>query len=253
MVDIHSHILFNFDDGPETIGESVHIIRMLEHTGVKHIVLTPHFYPSFISVREFALKRENRTRTILGIPDTKKTDVSLYFGAEVHMEKSLLEMGSLKELCFSGTNNILLEIPSASTDFISSASLIEKIMTSFNIVPIIAHVERYVFFRKKPENLRYLIDMGCFVQCNASCFITSFLRKNWALKALNNGLISVIASDCHSINLRPPNLTEAYKSIESKLGTDAVRCLKNNAYSLINKDACFARTKADPIKSTRTL
>lgn len=72
MVDIHSHILFNFDDGPETIGESVHIIRMLEHTGVKHIVLTPHFYPSFISVREFALKRENRDSYNIGYSGHKK-------------------------------------------------------------------------------------------------------------------------------------------------------------------------------------
>ena len=43
MIDIHCHILPNFDDGAADLHESIAMARMAEASGVKAIVATPHF------------------------------------------------------------------------------------------------------------------------------------------------------------------------------------------------------------------
>lgn len=43
MIDIHSHILPNIDDGSKSLEESITIIKKLEQLGFTDIVLTPHF------------------------------------------------------------------------------------------------------------------------------------------------------------------------------------------------------------------
>ena len=44
MIDIHSHILFNIDDGAETLEDSVKLCRDAADNGVKLITATPHFF-----------------------------------------------------------------------------------------------------------------------------------------------------------------------------------------------------------------
>jgi len=43
MIDLHSHILFQIDDGADSIEESLSLIREAVDYGVTDIVLTPHF------------------------------------------------------------------------------------------------------------------------------------------------------------------------------------------------------------------
>jgi len=43
MIDMHNHTLFGVDDGPETIEESMELIKEASNKGVTHIIVTPHF------------------------------------------------------------------------------------------------------------------------------------------------------------------------------------------------------------------
>ena len=43
MIDIHSHLLYNVDDGSKNIDESVKIINNLKSQGITDIILTPHY------------------------------------------------------------------------------------------------------------------------------------------------------------------------------------------------------------------
>ena len=43
MVDIHCHILHQYDDGSASLSESLEMARMAAETGVTQMVVTPHF------------------------------------------------------------------------------------------------------------------------------------------------------------------------------------------------------------------
>ena len=51
MIDIHCHILPNFDDGASSLEESLQMVRMAHATGVSVIVSTPHLpgRPDFLN------------------------------------------------------------------------------------------------------------------------------------------------------------------------------------------------------------
>ena len=43
MTDVHSHILFNIDDGSYSIEESITLLKELKSIGFTDIILTPHY------------------------------------------------------------------------------------------------------------------------------------------------------------------------------------------------------------------
>ena len=44
MIDLHAHILFDVDDGPETMYESMRLCEMGVEYGIDRIAATPHLY-----------------------------------------------------------------------------------------------------------------------------------------------------------------------------------------------------------------
>jgi len=45
MIDIHTHILPNLDDGAKTVEESIQMCRISYQDGIRTIVATPHILP----------------------------------------------------------------------------------------------------------------------------------------------------------------------------------------------------------------
>ena len=43
MTDVHSHILFNIDDGSYSIEESITLLKELKSIGFTNVILTPHY------------------------------------------------------------------------------------------------------------------------------------------------------------------------------------------------------------------
>ena len=44
-VDIHSHILYGVDDGPDNIETSIEMMKIAYDEGIRKIVATPHYHP----------------------------------------------------------------------------------------------------------------------------------------------------------------------------------------------------------------
>ena len=59
MVDIHCHILHNYDDGASSLDESLEMARMAAQTGVTDIVVTPHFEGRASSLRRLPILVEH--------------------------------------------------------------------------------------------------------------------------------------------------------------------------------------------------
>ena len=235
MVDLHTHILFRFDDGPKTESDSFALVKEMVSGGVTDIASTSHFYSAQMSVEDFAERRRRRREELDKLLLENDVKVNIYNAAEVYIDKLILNHDSIKPLTYEGTNYILLEIPHGTDDLDENLDLIEKISSYYNVKPIIAHVERYDIFFKKPKNLLRLCDMGCLIQIDADCFLGGMRSRAFALNAVKDELVDIIASDCHDVVSRRPNLKEAYDVIEKKVSREAVERLKENAESILIK------------------
>ena len=233
MADIHTHVLFHIDDGPKTLEDSLELLRSSVASGVTDIVATSHYYSAHMPPEEFIERREKRLSELRQAVKEQQIPVRLYHGAEVYINSLLLNLPSLSDFCFEGTKNILLEIPHTAENLNENLQLIDRILSYYRVRPVIAHVERYGFFFKKMKNLAYLHDMGCVIQADTRCFLEGFREKMFAYKALKDGYIDVIASDCHNVTDRPPELAKAYAAIAKKAGEEAVELLKQNAAALL--------------------
>ena len=234
MVDMHTHVLHNIDDGPATLKESVHLLEALEKSGVTDVVATSHCYSESTPIDEFFSRNTRRLAELRKALTESGINVNVHFGAEVNIDQTLLNYNSLNDLCFENTNYILLEIPQ--TFFKEEAfRLLDKVASYYLLKPIIAHVERYDYLRNAKALVK-LKEMGCITQLDAHCVLgRSICNKNFAFKMIRLGLIDVIASDCHDLELRKPNIDLAYNVIEKKLGKETVLKLKENALKLIGK------------------
>lgn len=233
MIDIHSHILSRFDDGPESIEESIKLLESCRDAGITTMCSTSHYYSSHMAYDEFTERRFRRIDELKKAAAGNGIDVKIVCAAEVNMTPILLNLSNVRELCYDGTSYILLEIPHSETDFDAQCTLIDKIVSYYNVKPIIAHVERYGFLIKNFGNLEQLRRMGCLIQIDADSLLKGgLLQKLAVIKLIKKGLADFVASDCHG-KTRYQNLAEAYSVIEAKVGQDAVRKFKENAEMML--------------------
>ena len=43
MKDLHTHLLYGIDDGSKSLEESVKLLKQLTSSGIKEIIVTPHY------------------------------------------------------------------------------------------------------------------------------------------------------------------------------------------------------------------
>lgn len=231
MTDLHTHVLFEIDDGAKDVHESQKMLEAMKKIGITTVVATPHFDMLFDSYRHFVETRMVRANVLSDI--ASNMGIKLMCGSEVRLSHSLLSLDSIQALCIEGTQNILVEMP---FDKKWSTSCIEDLINLgdyFNVCPIIAHVERYAPVIKDIRTAERLCEAGAILQLDAeSLFVGRYRRIS--RKLLKNGMISVIASDAHNTDARPPEvLAKAYDEIERLYGSGVVRELKSNADSLV--------------------
>lgn len=225
VVDFHTHILPGIDDGSRSPEDSLKMLQMEAEQKVEHVVLTPHFYaekeslPLFLERRNKALERlKTATDGIEGLPQ-------ISVGAEVQIFEGIGNSEFLPELAISGTKCILIEMPMPpwSDNLLKE---LERIRYKQNLVPIMAHIDRYISpFRTRgiPE-----IFAGLPVLVQASCsFFIDRRTRNLALKLLRENRIHLLGSDCHNLSTRTPNMQEAVRIIEDRMSTS--RVLKINS------------------------
>ena len=58
IVDMHSHVLANVDDGSSSLAESVAMLRLEAQQGISRVVATPHFYAREDTPERFLDRRQ---------------------------------------------------------------------------------------------------------------------------------------------------------------------------------------------------
>lgn len=217
VVDFHSHILPGIDDGSTSLKESIAMLRTEAEQGIRHVVATPHFYAQHDTPEKFLARRKQAEACLREEMARHKELPQLSIGAEVRFFSGISESDILTELTINQKRCILIEMPSPPWTSAMYREL-EDIQVKQGLVPIIAHVDRYIRpFRtfQIPERLE---DLPVFVQANASFFLkTSTVRM--AVRLLREDKIQLLGSDCHNLISRVPNLGPAVQQIEMRLGS----------------------------------
>ena len=227
MIDIHSHIVFDVDDGPQSRGESKVLLEEAYAQGVRTIVSTSHRRKGMFETPEDKIAAN--FREVKQLAQEIASDLTILYGAEIYFSGDALEKlekGLIPRL--NGTRYALIEF-SMNTPYRDIHSALSKILL-LGITPVIAHIERYHALENDEKRVKELINMGCYTQINSSSVLKpklfgdahKFMKKR-AAYFLEKNLVHVVASDMHNLDNRPPFMKEAYDLITKKYGRDRAR------------------------------
>ena len=213
IVDFHTHIIPNIDDGSSSYQETKMMIQTLFDSGVKSFVVTPHFYAENETPEIFLKRRENAINLLKKnlVSENISFGSTMYVGVEVEYFENISFYDNLENLCIQGTNTLLLELP-----FNKMPEIVLKEILNIKdrgFTPLIAHCERYVGFAKFKNLFDLFFEYDIPVQCNCNFFLKQFQFRN-PFKLLEKRKIAVIGSDCHNMNIRKPNISQAIEKIE---------------------------------------
>lgn len=226
MIDLHSHYLFDADDGPRRIEDSVEMLRAAAADGTELMVATPHQrHPAGYDV-DPELGR-NRFEAVRAAVEAAGIGIKLRLAAEIHFSEAIPEgmaAGSLLPLSDNG-RYFLFELPVTTIP----GNIFEVVFEfqTRGYFPVLAHPERNFEVMQRPEIARKLHDQGVLLQVTAQSITGAFGKRSEraAKKLLRWGAVDVVASDAHNPDRRPPGLSAAYRLVAKWAGAGAAEAM----------------------------
>ena len=209
FIDIHTHILPGFDDGPKELFESIALARCYSAVGIKRVFATPHFIPG----TAWSASPEKILASVRILQDcllSTGSTLEIIPGMEIAIQKSMgknLDKGRYLPLGSSGT--YLLEPPFETPSFNPLEPLNEFLERQYKV--ILAHPERCEYFQRYPQTLQKAHNQGVAIQVNLGSLLGWFGQapQETAKQFMAWEIIDYLASDAHSASKRrPPNLQE---------------------------------------------
>ena len=221
MVDVHTHVLPEVDDGARSWEMSVHMCHMAAEDGVTHMVATPHANDEYFYDRAALQAALDELARRVGPILTFSLGCDFHFSYE---NLTRLEQ-SPHTYTIGETRYLLVELSDFSIPPWVTTKLHELLLRGLR--PIITHPERNMILQKRPEQVLQWAEMGCAVQITANS-----LSGRWGERAskishwlLQRNAVHIVASDCHNVEGRPPVLSSARKVVEQEYGAEVAQAL----------------------------
>lgn len=232
MIDFHTHIIPQIDDGAKNAKMAIEMLDMLSSQGVDTVCLSPHFYAGSVSADNFLAQREEKVKILLDEAKLQgKKLPKLVLGAEILFFRTIYSYDDIRKLCIDGTDYILLEMPFEKwTD--SMLDVIYKLISNCGVKPIIAHIDRYLQYGNDALELMRLKSRGALIQANCDAFSVFSIRRK-IFSYMKKGIVDVLGSDCHSMGVRRPNFDVAISQIEKKFGKEAIEKIEKSSEKII--------------------
>lgn len=235
MIDIHSHILSEIDDGSSSIEESIAIIKKAIENGYTGIFLTPHYRESqgFIADNREKYKKFKKLQaeiSKLNLP------IKIYLGNEITVDEDFFyNLNTGQTVSLNGSRYVLLELPFLNK-YEKIDEVIDRLVRKGN-VPIIAHPERYFYYKDLNEYER-LIKKGVLFQGNIGSLYGKYglAAKETLEEMLKRNMIHFMASDIHKESQTSYDRANNAKQIVAQLTRSkqiADNLFENNAKKII--------------------
>jgi protein-tyrosine phosphatase len=233
VVDIHSHILPEVDDGPKSWDVSVAMCRAAAADGITHQVATPHANDRYHYDRAYLQGLLDHLQQLAG--DSPK----LLLGCDFHLSYENLQDAFVHpdRYVIGNTRYLLVEfsnygIPQHTTD-----SLMK--LGDCGITPIITHPERNPILRENLQRVVEWAEQGCVVQMTGSA-LTGFWGDRTLRAAhwlLERQAVHVLATDAHDTEKRVPILSRARAAAAEFCGDEIADALvEANPRAIVNNE-----------------
>ncbi len=248
MIDIHCHTLPFLDDGAKNWDISLRMARMAFDDGIRECITTPHW----TGRREDADVARARLEEFRGRLAVEGITLQAHPGNEVILIPSLVE--ALREgwaLTLGGTKYVLLETAQLEHGPFNRAAIFQIQSSGYRV--ILAHPERVPSWEKDLTGLRELVNAGCYLQVNAMSILGGFGKGPRAAveQFLKLGWVSLLASDAHSAESRPPLVSAALEACASWIGGEAADDLVTSNPARVLKNQLLPYVDADPLPPKR--
>ena len=237
MIDLHSHILPGIDDGAPDLAASLLMAEQSLSVGVSHMVCTPHIHQGYFDNDPVSISQAYQS--LVDHLAQAQCPLKLSFAAELRITPDIMLWQKTGKIPFLGRwgnrDVMLLELPHShippGTD-----NLLRWLLKN-DIQPVIAHPERNREIIANPERIHMLKRLGCLFQVTAGAFIGRFSDKvnETAKLFLEKDVITYVASDMHSINRRPNDMSRAYMEVAALSGKDRAQRLFKTTPWLISQ------------------
>ena len=236
MIDFHTHIIPNIDDGSRSIEETFNLIKEAKEVGFDGIVLTSHYIENY-----YETNSPERDVWVKAISDNLKTtgiETDLYLANEIYLSDNMMNL--LIEGKASTINNssyVLFEMP-LNVEPMNLYDVIYSLQEN-KIIPVLAHPERYSFVQKEPELINDLIEKGVLMQANYGSILGQYGEKAQIIvkKFFEANMIHFLGSDVHRQNTVYKRVPKALNEIRNIVGAEKLEELttKNPMLALSNK------------------
>jgi protein-tyrosine phosphatase len=228
VVDIHSHILPEVDDGPKSWDVCVAMCRAAAADGITHIVATPHRYHYD---REYLQGLVAHLQQLLG--DVPK----ITLGCDFHLSYDNLQdaYAHSDRYVIAGTRYLLVEFSNYSVPQSTADSFLK--LGDRGITPIITHPERNPILRESLQRVVEWAEQGCVIQMTGSA-LTGFWGERTRRAAewlLEHQAVHVLATDAHDLEKRIPILSTSRGAAAQIVGEEVAEALvAGNPTAIVN-------------------
>jgi len=234
LADMHTHILPGVDDGAKTWDDALKMLEQQVKNGVTQVVLTPHFSGRSLVEKQTVLEGMAKLKAAAA---KAKLNITLHEGHEVMYVNAFNELLDRREYCtLAGSRYVLVELPLTYMNM--PVQLLDDVFLS-GVTPVLAHAERVAQLTGDMNAFESLCGCGVIVQVNAEALTDGIDRKTtkFVHKLIKNGLVHIIASDCHNFTDRQVNLGEAAAFVRKKFGeATAEKLFWENPMKIINNE-----------------
>jgi protein-tyrosine phosphatase len=221
VIDIHTHILPDVDDGPKSWEVAVEMCRMAAADGITHMVATPH------SNDRYSFDHQYLTDVIARLQDLVGNIVQLSLGCDFHLSYDNLQsvMAHPERYTIAGSRYLLVEL----SDFSIPAQIVDCFLKlgDLGVTAVITHPERNAILRQNPQRVIEWVDYGCAVQVTANA-LTGFWGQRVARVAqwlLEREAVHALASDAHDAKHRTPILSAGRDAAAEICGVEIAKML----------------------------
>jgi protein-tyrosine phosphatase len=239
MIDLHCHLLPGIDDGPATMEEAVALAAHAVQSGILHAVVTPHIHVGRYA-NEHASIGEHLARFRAEL-ERRGIPLRLSLGGEVRIGEKIIEMVMEDRIPFIGMRDgyriMLLELPHSHVPV--GADKFAGWLLKQKIRPVIAHPERNKGVHEDIDKITPFVSMGCWLQVTAGAVAGNFgepSRKR-AVELLERGWVTLLASDAHNLEHRPPELEPGRLAAAAIVGeAESWKLVRDTPLSIIAGD-----------------
>lgn len=229
IIDLHTHILPQMDDGSQNAPMSVQMLKQLQEQGVKWVCATSHYYAHQERIEQFLQRRREAVFALGDALEEAGVEEysSIHLGAEVAYFPGISQCQEIERLCLGGTRTLLLEL--AYTNWTpQQVEEVASLSLDRGYQVILAHPERFSHMRSYWRDMERMMSLPIGLQINADSLLHWGSRK-LALELLRSTKYPLLASDCHNLTSRPPRLEKARLVVSKKLGVDILTRIDETA------------------------